>query len=250
MGTIDMACGYVPDSLDSRFGVISCPFLTTDYEEAKKIYAPDGYLNTEFNKLLDAKGVKFLGSFFEGYVGMGTMKEPQDVFVPGANKKIQIRVWAAPASRDPMEDLGYTAITVPYAEVPTALQTGVAEGWIGGTPNINYHWVGEVIKYYYETRMNAEMSAYTINKDVFEKLTLEDQKILTELCAKYSSKSFDMAQAEDEKWMSEMEENGVKIIRFNEEDMKANIEYVRTNTWPKLEDLFTKELLDGVKAEY
>lgn len=249
-GTIDIACHCVPDALDSRLGIPYCPYLTTGYEEAKTVYAPDSFLSTKFGEITDKLGVKFLGFFFEGYIGMGTMKEPKDVMVPGAKKGLQIRVWAAPGSRIPMEDLGYTAVTVPYAEAPTAMKTGVVDGWIGGTPNVNYHWVGEVIKYFYETHMHAEMSSFVMNKGVLKKLLPEDQKVVIETFAKYSADSFNVAKSEDEKWMAQLEKSGVKVVRFSDKEMQMMADYVRTNSWPKLEKVYTKELLDGLKAQY
>ncbi len=249
-GTIDLAHITIPDSLDSRLGSAYTPYLTTGYDEAKKVYAPDSFLSKKFEEYNAALGAKFLGFYLEGYIGMGTKKEPKDLLVPGANKDMKVRVWAAPASRVPMNDLGYTPITVPYAEAPTAIQTGVVDGWIGGTPNVNYNWVGEIITNFYETFMNAESTAYVMSEKTFQKLTPEDQKVVVEAFAKQSNESFNLAQAEDEKWMVELEKKGVKVTRYTPEQIQMFADYIRTNSWPQLEDVYSKELLDGLKAQY
>ncbi len=249
-GTIDIGHITIPDSLDGRLGSAYTPYLTTGYDEAKKVYAPGSFLYNKFVEYNDKLGVKFLGFYLEGYIGMGTKKEPKDFSTPGANKGLKIRVWAAPASRAPMEDLGYTPITVPYAEAPTAIQTGVVDGWIGGTPNVNYHWVGEVIKYFYITHMHAESTAYVMSNKTFAKLTPEDQKVVVEAFSTQSKASFDLAKDEDEKWAAELEKKGVKVTRLSNEEVQKLAEYVRANTWPKLEEVYTKELLDGLKEQY
>jgi len=249
-GTIDIAHITIPDSLDARLGSAYTPYLTTGYDEAKAVYAPDGFLSKKFEEYNAKLGAKFLGFYIEGYIGMGTKKEPKDLLVPGADKGLKIRVWAAPASRAPMDDLGYTPITVPYAEAPTAIQTGVVDGWIGGTPNVNYHWVGEVIKNFYVTYMHAESTAYVMSEKTFQKISPEDQKVIVDAFAKQSKESFELAEAEDEKWIVELEKKGVTVTRYTPEQVQMLADYVRTNTWPKLEEVYTKELLDGLKEQY
>lgn len=248
-GTIDIAHITIPDSLDGRLGAAYTPYLTTGYDQAKIIYAPGGYLYNEFDKYNSVLGVKFLGFFIEGYIGMGTVSEPKDMFTPGTEKGLKIRVWAAPASREPITDLGYTAITVPYAEAPTAIQTGVVDGWIGGTPNVNYHWVGEVIKNFYVTYMNAESTSYVMNQAKFDSFSPEDQQILLDAFANASNSSFVDAAAEDAVWIEKLKELGVTVTIYTPEQIQALADFVRTNTWPKLESVYTKELLDGLKAE-
>ena len=249
-GTIDLGHITIPDSLDARLGSAYTPYLTTGYEEAKRMYAPDAFLATQFKEMNAKLDVRFIGFYLEGYIGMGTKQEPTDVLIPGADKNIKTRVWAAPASRAPMEDLGYTAVTVPYAEVATAIQTGVVDGWIGGTPNVNYHWVGEVINNFYETFMHAESTSYVMSQKSLDKLSPEDQAIVLTAFERQSAASFDLAKAEDEKWIEELEASGVNVVRFTDEQILEFANYVRAESWPKLEKLYTKELLDGIKAQY
>ncbi|MEN1758964.1 TRAP transporter substrate-binding protein DctP [Anoxynatronum sibiricum] len=249
-GTIDMAHITIPDSLDSRLGAAYTPYLTTGYEEAKVVYAPGSFLSEKFVEYNEALGVKFLGFYLEGYIGMSAKKEPRDLLVPGANKGLQMRVWAAPAAREPMADLGYTPVTVPYAEAPTAIQTGVVDGWIGGTPNVNYHWVGEIIDYFWRTYMHAESTAYVMNQKLFDSLSAEDQQIILDAFERQSKESFELAEAEDEHWMEQLEELGVTVVKLSDDEVQMLADFVRTTTWPKLESVYTSELLDGLKAQY
>lgn len=249
-GTIDLAHITIPDSLDSRLGAAYTPYLTTGYDEAKLVYAPGSFLSEKFVEYNETLGAKFLGFYLEGYIGMGTKREPNDLLVPGAPKGLQTRVWAAPASREPMADLGYTPVTVPYAEAPTAIQTGVVDGWIGGTPNVNYHWVGEIIDYFYRTFMHAESTAYVMNLELFNSLSEADQQIVLDAFARQSNESFELAEAEDDYWMEELEKIGVTVTKLSDADVQMLANYVRENTWPKLEEVYSKELMDGLKAQF
>ncbi len=137
-GTIDMAQITIPDALDARLGAAYVPYYAKNYEEAKVLFAPDSYLSTQLGELTAANGVRFLGIVLEGFIGMGFVKEPNDMFTPGVNKNVKTRSPAMITFRIAQEDLGFNPITVPYAEVPTAIQTKVVDGWVGGTPNMNY----------------------------------------------------------------------------------------------------------------
>lgn len=250
-GTIDLGHITIPDSLDSRLGAAYTPYLTTGYDEAKVVYAPGSFLSDKFVEYTEDLGVKFLGFYLEGYIGMGTKVEPDNLLVPGAPKGIQTRVWAAPASREPQQDLGYTPVTVPYAEAPTAIQTGVVDGWIGGTPNVNYVWVGEVIDYFYRTFMHAESTSYVMNLDLFNSLSPEDQQIFLDAFGKQSMESFELAEAEDDHWMDRLENDlGVTVTKLSDEDVQMLADFIREVTWPKLEEVYTKELMDGLKAQF
>ena len=94
--------------------------------------------------------------------------------------------------RLPQEDLGYNAITIPYNEVPTAIQTKVVEGWVGGTPNMNYSWVGEIIDHMYVNYIHAEATSYVISNKTLAKLTEEDAQAVIDVFKEQSMKSFEL----------------------------------------------------------
>ncbi|MDR1797387.1 MAG: TRAP transporter substrate-binding protein DctP, partial [Clostridiales Family XIII bacterium] len=154
-GTIDAAQITVPDTTDARLGAAYLPYYATSFEEAKVLYGTDSFMTQTFAGLTEGDDVKFLGWVLEGFIGMGVVKDPTDVFTPGTAKGIKLRSPAMATFLYVQEDLGYNPITVPYAEVPTAIQTNVVDGWIGGTPNMNYAWVGDVINKMYVNYIHA-----------------------------------------------------------------------------------------------
>ena len=168
-GTIDLGQITIPDALDARLGAAYVPYYAKSFDEAKILYAPDSYLSGVIGGLTEANGVKFLGTVLEGFIGMGFVTEPNDMFTPGTNKKVKTRSPAMATFRVAQEDLGFNPITVPYAEVPTAIQTKVVDGWVGGTPNINYAWVGQVIKYMYVNYIHAEATSYVVSEKTLAK---------------------------------------------------------------------------------
>src|SRR5690606_3013456 len=101
-------------------------------------------------KLLEEAGIKYLGFHVEGLGGIGTVKPLKNVTDPGADKGVLLRVPPIDIYKQAMDDFGFRTVSIPYAELYQALQTGVADGWAGGPPVANYHDVSDVIKHYYQ----------------------------------------------------------------------------------------------------
>ena len=169
-------------------------YYAKSFAEAKILFAPDSYLAGVIGGLTEANGVKFLGTVLEGFIGMGFVKEPTDIFTPGTNKNVKTRSPAMVTFSVAQQDLGFNSITVPYAEVPTAIQIKVVDGWVGGTPNINYAWVGEVIKYMYINYIHAETTSYVVSEKTLAKLTPEDAATVVAVFQEQSKKNFTLAE--------------------------------------------------------
>lgn len=249
-GTIDAGQITIPDALDARLGAAYIPYYAKNFDEAKVLFAPDSYLCTELGKLTAVNDVRFLGIVLEGFIGQAFVQEPSEMFAPGVNKKVKTRSPAMITFRVAQEDLGFNPITVPYAEVPTAIQTKVVDGWVGGTPNINYAWVGEVINYMYVNYIHAEATSYVISEKSLAKLTPEDAETVVNAFQEQSVKSFTLAQENEDTYKQKLADDyGVEVVEFTPEQVDAYAQYVRENTWPKLEDQLTKEFMDGLRAE-
>lgn len=249
-GTIDAGQITIPDALDARLGAAYVPYYAKSFEEAKILFAPDSYLSQEMGKLTEANGVKYLGTVLEGFIGMAFVTEPADIMTPGTAKNVKTRSPAMITFRIAQEDLGFNPITVPYAEVPTAIQTKVVDGWVGGTPNINYAWVGQVIKFMYINYIHAEATSYVISQKTLDKLTPEDADIVVKAFQEQSLKSFDVAQENEAVYKKKLvDDYGVAVVELTPEQVDAYAKFVRDTTWPKLEEQLTKELMDGMRAE-
>ena len=78
----------------------------------------------------------------------------------------------------------------------------------------------------------------------------EDQEIVIGVFQEQSMKSFTEAESNEKNYMKKLTDDyGVEVIEFTPEQIKAYADFVREETWPKLEDLLTKELMDGFRKE-
>ena len=248
-GSIDIGQFTIPDANDARFSAPYIPYYATSYDEAKILYATDSYMSKVFKDLCASDDVRFLGWVIEGFDGMGVVTEPTDVFTPGTPKTIKVRSPGLTAFRYMLEDLGYNPIAVAYSEVPTAIQTKVVDGWLGGTPNMNYAWVGDILTQMYITYANVEATCYVISEKSLAKLSDEDREIVIKVFEEQSALSIERAEENDEIYKKKLEENGVEVIEFTREQLAANAAFVREKTWTRLESAWSAELIADFRAE-
>jgi TRAP-type C4-dicarboxylate transport system substrate-binding protein len=188
----------------------------------------------------------------EGFIGMGTTKEPKNLDNAdlAADKGIKIRTASMQTLRTCWEDMGYEAITVAYNEVPTAIQTNVVEGWVGGTPNMNYAWVGELLSHMFVNYAHAEATSYVVSQKTLDKLTDEDKALVTEAFQEISMKSFDAAEENERNFMNKLEADyGVIVVEDSMERREEIAAFVREVTWPGLEELMGAETIQGCRDD-
>ncbi|MDR2301874.1 MAG: TRAP transporter substrate-binding protein DctP [Deltaproteobacteria bacterium] len=244
MGTIDMAHGTAPESHDTRIAAGFLPYLSRDYDELSRVFAPDSFLSTIMSELMEAQGLKFFGFYCEGFSGTGLIKPAKDPAVPGADKGVLVRVPALDGFKFATEYLGYRTSTLPYADVFAAIQTRVVDGWVGGPPNLNYLNYRDLIKYYYQTNLSHETTHLYMNLAKFNSLSPEDQKVIEEAFRKQSLGSIASAKADDEKYSKLMADMGIEVVNFTSEELATLSSAVRENVWPKLAPNFPPGFLD------
>jgi len=73
--------------------------------------------------------------------------------------------------------MGYQTVTIPFAEVPSALKLGTvdASSWVG--PESLWTIFRDTCKYYYPIRDVYSTGQVIINKELFNSMSTEDQDI-------------------------------------------------------------------------
>lgn len=246
-GTIEMAVITTPSQFDQRLEVGYMHYVSTDYDDAQKSYAPGSNIFTLTEELNDKLGVKFLAFNVEGFGGLGLTKEPANIFDPTKPKKILLRVPPMEVFQTPCDDAGFQTVSIPFAELYTALQTGVADGWSGGPAMVNYIQYRDVIKYYVANNNYFENTSYLMSNKTWNKLTPAQQEIVQKAALQISQKSFELAKANEDFYLEKMREAGIKVIVFNKEQLQTWADHCRNVTWPKLEKRLTKEVIDSLR---
>lgn len=243
-GTIEMGLINIPSQYDPKFEILYLHSLAENWETAKKVYAIDSPLAEIIAEMNENQGVKFLGFHAEGFDGISTTKEVKNPASPSDKKDVLLRIPPIEIFKISSSDLGFNNVTIPFSELYTALQTGVADGAVGLAPNTVWSGFRDVVKYYYLYNNFFETSAFLMNLDLWNSLSEEHQQLLSEITADLSIKSFDVTQQAEQDYLNKMRENGIQVIEFTDEELKAIAEYTRNTIWPKLKDQFGEDLMN------
>lgn len=247
-GVIDIGHTFIYSHNDPVLEINSLPYLVGTYEEMQKVYSPGSNFYRIYEESLANQGLKLLGVFAEGFIGVGTSEEPTNPTVIG-DKGLNIRVWSAEVGRLTAQEMGFRTTTMNWGDVIPAIQQGVIEGVIGGTAESNYTVFGDAVKYFIPYKAFVENTAFYIGQTTWDSLTQEQQAVLSEAFAQASRDSFALSERVDEEYIQRLPEIGIQIIPVSEMEISAIADHVRATVWPAMEDKLGKDIIDQMKAD-
>lgn len=243
-GTIDIGLIPLVSQFDPGFAVCSSSFLAKDYNDVRKLFAPGGFVYEKTNELNTKKGVKFMGFNVKGFGGLGLTKEPIDVLNPDVNKKLLVRTSPNDILKFSLESMMYRTVTIPWSDLYTAMQTGVCDGWIGGTAEDNYASMRDVIKYYYELNIYVEATSFLMSEKAWGSLTAEQQKIVTQAFKDAAAESINAAEAVAMENREKMSVAGIKVFEYDQKQLTPIFEKGREYVWSRLNSTLGKKIVD------
>jgi len=247
-GTIDMSLISVPSQFDARMELIYINGYVADYEDAKTVFAQDGWIFKKMNEFNERLRVKLLGFYVEGMIGTGTTKPANEPLTPGVDKGVLIRVPNMDVYNLAAQAMGYNTQTIPYADVYQAIQTGVVNGVNGYPVAAAYTALGDVLENWYMTNYSIEVLNFMISGKTWAKINPEDQAVIEKILADATTSSIENAQSVDQHYMDLMKKKGIKVHTYTKEELQP-IMKACASTWPKLEKNMTKELMDEFRKE-
>lgn len=253
-GDLDMQMGWVDPAYDERLYCGIFPALFKGFDGFV-----DNYLDKEgfmWNLLTDVENdmnLELVGCFNEGLMGIGMCKAPEGVEMtfanlvdPNVKKDLLIRCPAMDHYVATISFLGYQTTTIAYADLYPALQSGVADGWMGGTPISNWESFRDVIKYFLNAQLNAEILPIVINKDIMASMPEEYQTVIRDAFYNGSIEEAAIVEEESQKAMDNMEEYGITVIQPTDEELDAMIARNRESLWPQMEEIIGTETFEGL----
>ena len=242
-GTVDMSVTSFASSFDPRFELGYINGYVNGYDQAKEVFAPGAWLPNKLNELGSALGVRVLGSYVEGMIGVGSTKPLKEPLNPKVDKGVLTRVPNMDTYMLGAQAMGFRTITIPWADVYQSLQTGVCDSVNAMATAAVYTSLGDVIKYWYATNYSMEYLPLMISEKSWQKLSPEEQKVFQEAAKNFTIKSIDTAQSEDMKYMDLMKKKGIEVYTYTPEELQPLKEACIT-TWEKLgERGMTPELM-------
>lgn len=242
-GTVDMGLISAPTHLDNRLEVQYLPYIVSNYDEVNEHFSLDSFLGQKVCEIHNEQGIELLGLFAEGFGGIATSKPAADPADPTKPKDVRVRVPEITATAEHSRDLGFTTVSMSYADVYQGLQTGTVEGWIGGHPLVNYLQFRDVIDYYYEYNNTFEATHLLINAERLDGLSEADQQVIYDAGRVLTENSYELAESLDAEYLEKLDEFGIEVVEFSDEEIAEIADYSRKEGWPVLDDPRQQELL-------
>ena len=152
--------------------ITSMPFAYSSYEVGCALY--DGPFGEKFAEDIRQKtGMHVLGFIPQGFFQFTNSERP--IKSPEDMKGLKMRTMNNPLHMEFMNSLGAAATPVAWAEIYTALQTGVVDGQHNPITVINLGKLYEVQKYITLSNHMAGLYVWVINDGWFSGLTPEEQ---------------------------------------------------------------------------
>ena len=159
-------------------GVFDIPFAFPNIGVASRVITKESSFGKAFLADLEAKtGLKTLGLIDSGgFFAFTNSKRPINTVED--MKGLRIRTMTLPTHEAIISSLGGNPTPLPWAEVYTALQTGVADGQMNPVPVIAFANFDEVQKYLSVTNHIITPYVWFMNQEFYDGLSPEHQEII------------------------------------------------------------------------
>ncbi|MBI5166527.1 MAG: TRAP transporter substrate-binding protein DctP [candidate division NC10 bacterium] len=243
-GDVELDLSPVAPTYDPRLNIAYyTPYLFKNIKESKAGYAKGGWINRMVDDLLAGVNIKGLSVLPLGMSGATVRSVPPSPGDPDVPKGLKIRVMPLKPCELTYKRLGYIPVAIPYAEAYSAIETGIADGQMGGPP-FQGHEFRDVQGAWIQYNDFVETHWFKINRKLFTGLTKEDQKILIDAAERQGVKQWEVVEAQDELYRKKMAERGLKIIMLTDAELEKIAKAIRTDVWPELDKIVGKALMD------
>lgn len=252
-GDIEIAACPISPEYDKRAEFLSMPYLATSFEEFEKDYFEGGFVYDVIADIAGGSGIKVMGVLNAGFMGLGSKSFEAEDFatLTGTQaKKTLMRVPGNRVYKDVMEAMGYSTTNIPYADLYSAMQNGLCEGWLGGSGLTNYDAFRDVIKYFVDCNVINECIPVFMNQELFDSLPEDYQTIVAE-AFKTAQTTVNSERSEQEaQALVDMADYGIKVIAPTADELSALRDRVRQAVWPGMVDTIGEDLLKKTCDHY
>ena len=225
---------------DPVFGVDSIPFLATNYDEAKKLWAAS---RPVVEKKLAAQGLKLLYAVPWPPQGIYAKKELKSV---SDMKGLKMRAYNA-ATETLARLAGAVPTQVEAPDIPTAFSTGRVDAMITSPSTGANSKAWDFVKYFHHTQAWLPKNMVIVNAKAFARLPADQQKAVMEAAKKAEERGWKMSMKETQDKLDVLKKNGMVIVTPSAELMTGLKEIGKQMTadWAKKAGTDGKAILDA-----
>lgn len=253
-GTMHMGLISTPTDLDNRLEIQFLPYLFTNYDDVNKYFTLDSLLSKQLRQIHREQDIELLGLFAEGFGGIATTVPAGNPAKMGVDKSVVLRVPEIPITAGHTKAMGFSTVSMAYADVYQGLQTGAVDGWTGGHPLVNYLQFRDVIRHYYQYNNMFEATHLLINRPTFQSLSKGDQEVLREAGDTLTKNSFEISSKAEDIYRKKMKDEGIEVVEFNDKELRDFAAFAQKRAWSILSDpgqvAMIKDLATEMGFEY
>jgi TRAP-type C4-dicarboxylate transport system substrate-binding protein len=189
---------------DPIYGLDVVPFLSTSYDQAKKLWDAQ---KPAIEKKLDAQGLKLLFAVPWAPQGLYAKK---DVNTLDDLKGTKWRAYNVGTSRI-AEIVGAQAVTIQAAELPQALATGVVNAFITSAATGYDSKVWESLDHFYDVQAWIPKNLTFVNKAAFDGLDKPTQEAILKAAATAETRGWQMWRDKSVWYLDQLKAKGMKV---------------------------------------
>jgi tripartite ATP-independent transporter DctP family solute receptor len=211
-----VAPSTVMSTVEAKFGVFEMPYIIVSRAHMKKV-AEDKQVQNQLFEGLPAKGIRVLGVWENGFRHITNNARP--IVKPDDLKGIKLRVPGGVWRVKMFRAYGANPSPMPFAEVYSALQSGVMDGQENPFPQIASAKFQEVQKFLSLSGHVYTPAYLVVGEDVWKKLPKDAQTTLSKIAWEVG----DFARSEGERLDRELMGKLAPPMKANEVDKEAFI---------------------------
>jgi tripartite ATP-independent transporter DctP family solute receptor len=237
-GNIDMA-GLPPSDLAQQapeFDILGAAYVVRDQPHLKAIFASE--VGDQLRQIArDKLGVVILGTFYYGMRHVN-LKGDKVIDTPADMAGVTLRMPGGESWQFLGKSLGANPVPIAYAELYTALQTGVVDGQDNPLTNDKAMKFHEVTDQIVLTGHNVGIGILLISAEVFDSLTPEQQQKIQAAAEKATAWSDEQYMQEEKELVAFFEDEGLKVYTpnvaaFQDHAQKMYLESSMSEAWPE-----------------
>ena len=248
LGSIDLSWESVSASLDDRLAISGIPYLARSWEETKFVYSMGTWFTDIIGAVANDLGILHLGGNSSQFMGVGgnNIGNHDYIFDPDVRKDVLLRIAPFPMNVWVFEYLNYNTTVIPFADLYSALQTGVADCWYGGGVDLNFHGFRDVIRYYAAFNIAQAYHPLFISQQTMRRLPEVYQNAIIQAGLEATDEAFRIQMGVEEYYLNRLIDHGIQIVKPTEEQLDRLAAGMRAEVWPRLAELIGDELLQGL----
>ncbi|MDR3165396.1 MAG: TRAP transporter substrate-binding protein DctP [Synergistaceae bacterium] len=247
-GTLDMQAAWGTPRFNKQFEILATPGLAAGWEQVYKLTSSDSPFTAYLKQIYGEIGTVYIGSLVDSLSAVAirkakTIEHPYDK----SNKECTIRVVDFAASRAWWKAMGYQIASTQYAELFSAMQTGVVDGDMGAGMESTYLRYRDVVSALYEIPNEFWLLDLVVSKKLWDSLDDKTKQIFIDAFEAERESVYEAAKASWNDYKQKLIDSGIKIVSPTPEEIKFMNQIAFDYAWPEAEKVLDGKALQAIR---